>query len=101
MTYLIPSYQKVFAREGVSSGVELAVIGSAESVTRSLNAYLDAGATDVALLPLRRGRPNYNAYTRWPQTCDRRSSVGKRWPDSGSGAECTAASPPQFPAVAA
>ena len=55
MTYLIPSYQKVFAREGVSSGVELAVIGSAESVTRSLNAYLDAGATDVALLPLQTG----------------------------------------------
>ena len=51
----IPSYQKVFAREGVSSGVELAVIGSAESVTRSLNAYLDAGATDVALLPLQTG----------------------------------------------
>jgi len=51
----IPSYQKVVAREGVSSGVELAVIGSAESVTRSLNAYLDAGATDVALLPLQTG----------------------------------------------
>jgi F420-dependent oxidoreductase-like protein len=48
----IPSYQKVYAREGVSSGVELAVIGSAQPVTRRLKSYLDAGATDVALLPL-------------------------------------------------
>jgi len=48
----IPSYQKVYAREGVSSGVELAVIGSAQTVTRRLKSYLDAGATDVALLPL-------------------------------------------------
>ena len=48
----IPSYQKVYAREGVSSGVELAVIGPAEVVTRQLKRYLDAGATDVALLPL-------------------------------------------------
>jgi alkanesulfonate monooxygenase SsuD/methylene tetrahydromethanopterin reductase-like flavin-dependent oxidoreductase (luciferase family) len=48
----IPSYQKLFAREGVSSGVDLAVIGSAETVTRGLKTYLDAGATDVALLPL-------------------------------------------------
>jgi alkanesulfonate monooxygenase SsuD/methylene tetrahydromethanopterin reductase-like flavin-dependent oxidoreductase (luciferase family) len=51
----IPSYQRVFAREGVSSGVDLAVIGSAETVTRGLNAYLDAGATDVVLLPLQTG----------------------------------------------
>jgi len=28
------------------------VIGSAETVTRGLKTYLDAGATDVALLPL-------------------------------------------------
>jgi F420-dependent oxidoreductase-like protein len=48
----IPSYQKVYAREGVSSGVELAVIGSAQTVTRRLKSYLDAGATEVALLPL-------------------------------------------------
>ena len=48
----IPAYQKQYAREGVSSAVELAVIGSADSVTRSLRAYLDAGATDLVLLPL-------------------------------------------------
>jgi F420-dependent oxidoreductase-like protein len=48
----IPSYQKVFAREGVSSAVDLAVIGPAEAVTRRLKSYTDAGATDVALLPL-------------------------------------------------
>jgi F420-dependent oxidoreductase-like protein len=48
----IPSYQKVFAREGVSSAVDLAVIGTAETVTRRLKSYLDAGATDLALLPL-------------------------------------------------
>ncbi len=48
----IPSYQKVFAREGVSSAVDLAVIGPAETVTRRLKSYLDAGATDLALVPL-------------------------------------------------
>ena len=48
----IPSYQKVFAREGVASAVDLAVIGTAETVTCRLKSYLDAGATDMALLPL-------------------------------------------------
>jgi F420-dependent oxidoreductase-like protein len=48
----IPSYQKVFAREGVSSAIDLAVIGPAEMVTRRLKSYLDAGATDLTLLPL-------------------------------------------------
>jgi F420-dependent oxidoreductase-like protein len=48
----IPSYQKVFAREGVSSALELAVIGTAETVTRRLKSYIDAGATDLALMPL-------------------------------------------------
>jgi F420-dependent oxidoreductase-like protein len=48
----IPSYQKVFAREGVSSALDLAVIGTAEAVTRRLKSYIDAGATDLALLPL-------------------------------------------------
>jgi F420-dependent oxidoreductase-like protein len=48
----IPSYQKVFEREGVSSSVELAVIGTEDEVARGLSAYLDAGATDVVLLPL-------------------------------------------------
>jgi F420-dependent oxidoreductase-like protein len=51
----IPSYQKAFAREGVYSAVELAVIGTHESVTRQLKTYIDAGATDLALLPLQTG----------------------------------------------
>jgi hypothetical protein len=42
----------VFAREGVPSAVDLAVIGPAETVTRRLKSYLDAGATDLALVPL-------------------------------------------------
>jgi F420-dependent oxidoreductase-like protein len=50
----IPSYQKVIAREGVASTVELAAIGSAESVARQLRRYLDAGATDVTLSALNR-----------------------------------------------
>jgi len=48
----IPSDQKVLAREGLSSVVELAVIGTASAVTGRLAAYLDAGATDLALVPL-------------------------------------------------
>lgn len=51
----IPSYQKVLAREGVSGAAELAVIGTSQSVTRRLKTYLDAGATDVALMPLQTG----------------------------------------------
>jgi len=49
-----PSYQKVIAREGVASAADLAVVGSAESVRRQLQRYLDAGATDVVLNPLDR-----------------------------------------------
>ena len=51
----IASYQKVLAREGVSSSVELAPIGTADAVTRRLNAYFDAGATDLVLMPLQTG----------------------------------------------
>jgi F420-dependent oxidoreductase-like protein len=50
----IPSYQKVIAREGVGRVVDLAAIGSADSVVRQLRRYLDAGATDVVLSPLDR-----------------------------------------------
>ena len=50
----IPSYQRVIAREGVDSAAELAAVGSAESVVRTLKSYLDAGATDVVLSPLDR-----------------------------------------------
>ncbi|OHV02764.1 TIGR03564 family F420-dependent LLM class oxidoreductase [Mycobacterium talmoniae] len=48
----IPSYQKVLAREGASKAADLAVIGTAQTVTRQLKSYLDAGATEVALRPL-------------------------------------------------
>lgn len=48
----IPSYQKVLAREGASRSAELAVIGTAQTVSRQLNTYVHAGATDVALMPL-------------------------------------------------
>jgi F420-dependent oxidoreductase-like protein len=49
----IPSYQKVIDREGVGSVADLAAVGDAESVLRQLRRYLDAGATDVVLSPLR------------------------------------------------
>jgi F420-dependent oxidoreductase-like protein len=49
----IPSYQKVIAREGADSVADLAAVGDAESVVRQLNRYLDAGATEVVLSPLR------------------------------------------------
>ncbi|WP_454792138.1 TIGR03564 family F420-dependent LLM class oxidoreductase [Mycolicibacterium lutetiense] len=49
----IPSYQKIIAREQVSSVAELAAVGSAEQVRAQLQRYLDAGATDVALSPIR------------------------------------------------
>ena len=48
----IPSYQKVIAREGVASAADLAAVGSAESVMRQLQSYLDAGANDVVLSAL-------------------------------------------------
>jgi alkanesulfonate monooxygenase SsuD/methylene tetrahydromethanopterin reductase-like flavin-dependent oxidoreductase (luciferase family) len=48
----ISSYQKIVAREGVGKAAELAVIGTTDTVHRGLKSYLDAGATDVALVPL-------------------------------------------------
>jgi len=54
----IPSYQKIIAREGVASAVDLAVIGSAEYVRDRLGAYLAAGATDIVLSPLLRDNPD-------------------------------------------
>jgi F420-dependent oxidoreductase-like protein len=50
----IPSYQRVIAREGVASAVEVAAIGSAQSVARQVQRYRDAGATDIVLIPLDR-----------------------------------------------
>jgi F420-dependent oxidoreductase-like protein len=49
----VPSYQAVIEREGVSGVADLAVVGSAESVSRALLAYRDAGATDIVLTTLR------------------------------------------------
>jgi F420-dependent oxidoreductase-like protein len=48
----IPSYQRVIAREGVSSVIELAAVGSAESVKNQLQRYVNAGADEVLLSPL-------------------------------------------------
>jgi F420-dependent oxidoreductase-like protein len=50
----IPSYRKVIAREGVDDIVDLAAIGSEETVARQLRSYLEAGATELTLSPLER-----------------------------------------------
>jgi F420-dependent oxidoreductase-like protein len=52
----VPSYQRINAREGVNSVVDLALIGSAEHVARGLARYVDAGATDLLLMPIQTGR---------------------------------------------
>ncbi|MEH3140813.1 MAG: TIGR03564 family F420-dependent LLM class oxidoreductase [Mycobacterium kyogaense] len=52
----IPSYQAVIAREGVDGVADLAAVGTAETVSRRLQAYLDAGATDVVPTSLRGNR---------------------------------------------
>jgi F420-dependent oxidoreductase-like protein len=49
----IPSYQKVIARERVDNVAELAAVGSEAQVRTRLQAYRDAGATDLVLSPLR------------------------------------------------
>jgi F420-dependent oxidoreductase-like protein len=52
----VPSYQRVNAREGVSSVVDLALIGDASYVAAGLQRYVDAGATDLLLMPVLSGR---------------------------------------------
>ncbi|MCV7135944.1 TIGR03564 family F420-dependent LLM class oxidoreductase [Mycobacterium hodleri] len=52
----VPSYQRINAREGVDSVVDLALIGSEEHVARGLARYVDAGATDLLLMPVQTGR---------------------------------------------
>jgi F420-dependent oxidoreductase-like protein len=54
----IPSYQKVIAREGVDSVVDLAAVGPAESVARQLKRYLDAGATGLVLSTIDGSQPD-------------------------------------------
>jgi F420-dependent oxidoreductase-like protein len=48
----VPFYRKVLDREGVAKAADLAVIGDARAVTGQLRTYLNAGATDVLLVPL-------------------------------------------------
>lgn len=52
----VPSYQRINAREGVDSVVDLALIGDEEYVARGLARYVDAGATDLLLMPVQTGR---------------------------------------------
>jgi 5,10-methylenetetrahydromethanopterin reductase len=47
----LENYQRLFAREGVTSVADLAVIGTVEEVTRRLQAYEDAGATELWATP--------------------------------------------------
>ena len=49
----IPSYQKVIARERLADVTDLAAFGSVDAVVRRLKGYLDAGATDVVISPVR------------------------------------------------
>ncbi|MET0474901.1 MAG: TIGR03564 family F420-dependent LLM class oxidoreductase [Mycobacterium sp.] len=49
----IPSYAAVIAREKAGRAVDLAAIGSADAVRNTLQRYLDAGATDLVLAPMR------------------------------------------------
>lgn len=49
----IPSYAKVLERERVEQAGELAAVGPADAVRKHLQRYLDAGATDLVLSPLR------------------------------------------------
>ncbi|WNG86764.1 TIGR03564 family F420-dependent LLM class oxidoreductase [Mycobacterium sp. ITM-2016-00317] len=57
----IPSYQRVLAREGIDSvaGIaDLAALGDAGAIRRTVQRYLDAGATDIVLSPVDRTRPD-------------------------------------------
>ena len=49
----IPSYATVIAREKADRAVDLAAIGPADAVRNQLQSYLDAGATDLVLSPMR------------------------------------------------
>ncbi|CAN5395383.1 LLM class F420-dependent oxidoreductase [soil metagenome] len=57
----VPSYQAVIEREGVGGVAELAVVGTAETVSRQLLAYRDAGATDIVLTTLRTNQVELDA----------------------------------------
>jgi F420-dependent oxidoreductase-like protein len=51
----VPSYRKVLDREGVATAAEVALISDEQSVTRQLKTYVNAGASDVVLVPLQTG----------------------------------------------
>ncbi len=44
-----PSYQRVLALGGVTRGVELAAIGDEKTITKAIQDYFDAGATEVVV----------------------------------------------------
>ncbi len=46
----LPAYRAMLDREGVASGADLAVFGTADQVAEGLAAYVDAGATDLRVL---------------------------------------------------
>lgn len=48
----LPSYKAMLDREGISDASELIVAGSEDAVEAALNAYVDAGATELVLLPV-------------------------------------------------
>jgi F420-dependent oxidoreductase-like protein len=54
----IPSYQKVIAREGVDNLADLAAVGDADAIRRTVQSYLDAGATDVVFSQVDRTKPD-------------------------------------------
>ena len=54
----IPSYQRVIAREGIDNLADLAAVGDADAIRRTVQSYLDAGATDVVLSPVDRTGPD-------------------------------------------
>jgi 5,10-methylenetetrahydromethanopterin reductase len=45
-----PSYRAVLEREGVESGADLTLAGSADHILDGLNDYVTAGATDLRIV---------------------------------------------------
>jgi len=48
-----PSYQAILDREGIKHPAELALIGDEETVAAGIRRYLEAGATDIRVSPVR------------------------------------------------
>jgi 5,10-methylenetetrahydromethanopterin reductase len=47
----LENYQRLFAREGVTSVADLAIVGSEADVARGLRSYADAGASELWAVP--------------------------------------------------